>query len=49
LPLDSFGDGKDIVEGDGENELEEIEEEAFDLSQYGRKKIAVNYTEIEDT
>jgi hypothetical protein len=29
-PLDSFGDGEDIEEGDGENELHGIDEDSFD-------------------
>jgi hypothetical protein len=36
------------MDGDGENVLEEIEEETFDLCQSPWKKRAVNYTEIED-
>jgi hypothetical protein len=32
-------DGEDSEEGDGENELEEIETEAFDLSRSGRKNV----------
>jgi hypothetical protein len=37
------------MEEDGDDELEEIEEEVFDLSQPNNKKRMANYTEIEDT
>jgi hypothetical protein len=37
------------MEEDGDDELEEIEEEVFDLSQPNKKKRTTNYTEIEDT
>jgi predicted DNA binding CopG/RHH family protein len=38
------------MEEDGDDELEEIEQEVFDLSQPNKKKKrTTNYTEIEDT
>jgi hypothetical protein len=60
-PLDSYGDGEDMEEENGEeeedgeeeegdDELEEIEEGVFDGSQPPKKKKRPrNYTEIEDT
>jgi hypothetical protein len=49
LPLDSIGDSEDIEEGDDENELGEIQEEACEESQSSRKKREANYTKIKDT
>jgi hypothetical protein len=55
LPLDSYSGGEDMEEDgedeDGDDKVEEIEEEALNLSQPNkkRKKRMTNYTEIKDT
>jgi hypothetical protein len=44
---DMDGDGEEVEDGDDEVDLEEIEEEVFNLLQSSRKKRVLNYESID--